>query len=90
MVTIRKEAISYKVVNDETVIPFDKIKSISGGVERTPKIPVDILVSIVFEDDSLHRRTIKFLPKYDGYRWNEEQEVVDELRHLIDKYTTQA
>jgi hypothetical protein len=89
-VTIREGAISYKVFNNETVIPFDKIKSISGGVRRIPNIAVDIFISIVFEDDSLHIKTIKFFPKSDGYKWNKEHEVVDELRHHIHKFNTKA
>jgi hypothetical protein len=85
VVTIREGAIYYKVFNNETVIPFDTIKSISGGVRRIPNIPLDIFISIVFEDDSSHIKTIKFLQKSDGYKWNKEHEMVDELRRLSNK-----
>jgi len=89
VVEIHESCLSVKLFKKKNIIPFDNIKTVYGGLTKYPMAGSrNNYVSIVIEDRSLNGCKIDFLPKRDGYQKNQEHKVVDELKYLIRKHTT--
>ena len=88
-VVITDSALSIKAFKKEIVIPFDRIKSVSGGRwDHTG--PSARYITIEYNDDSTFSKSIKFAPKLDGYKWKKEHKIVHELRAIINKQQNEA
>ncbi len=88
-VVITDSALSIKAFKKELVIPFDSIKSVSGG-RWDPTGPSARYITVEYQNDSTFNKSIKFVPKLDGYKWKKEHKIVHELRAIINKQQNEA